>query len=399
MRDLPTGTLTFVFSDVEGSTMLLRQLRDRYGAVLAEHQRLLRDAFSAHGGHEVDSQGDSFFASFRRPRDGVLAALAAQRALREHDWPPGVELRVRVGLHTGPAEVADGRYVGLAVHRAARLCAVGHGGQILISHATVALLEDDEDDLSGIELRDLGEHRLKDFDRAVRIYQLVAPGLEPDSRPLRTAARLEPTAATPAIRASDADRERAILALREHTAVGRLTLEEFSERVDKATEATTLDQLERVGLDLPPASEAERPRRRPKRFTGVFFSDTERTGRWRLPKFSLAFVFAGNADLDLRQAELGGEVVSITAFLLFGNVDFYVPEGVEVDFGGMAVIGHRREHGRDVPPRPGAPLVRARVFSLFGTADLWRVPRSWAGKTFGEIMRATKRGEHRELPP
>jgi class 3 adenylate cyclase len=399
MPELPTGTLTFVFSDVEGSTRLLRQLRDQYGAVLAEHQRLLREAFAAHGGHEVDSQGDSFFVSFRRPRDGVLAAVDAQRSLREHPWPPGAELRVRVGLHTGLAEVADGRYVGLAVHRAARLCAVGHGGQILISQATVALLEDDADDLSGIELRDLGEHRLKDFDRPVRIYQLLAPGLESDSPPLRTAGREPEPATVPAIRASDADRDRTMAALREHTALGRLTLEEFSERVEKATTATTLDELDQIGLDLPPSAQPERPRRRPKRFTGVFFSDTERTGRWRLPRFSLALVFVGNADLDLRQAELGDSEVSFTAFMLFGNIDLYVPEGVEVDFGGVAVIGHRREHGRDVPPQPGAPLLRARIFSLFGTADLWRVPTSWAGKTFGEIMRATKRGEHRELPP
>jgi class 3 adenylate cyclase len=399
MRELPTGTLTFVFSDVEGSTKLLRQLRDRYGAVLAEHQQLLRDAFSAHGGHEVDTQGDAFFASFRRPRDAVLAAVEAQRSLSEHRWPPDVELRVRVGLHTGPAEVADGRYVGLAVHRAARLCAAGHGGQILISHATVALLEDDEDELPGIELRDLGEHRLKDFDRAVRIYQLVAPGLEPDSPPLRTTGRQPEPASAPAIRASDADREETIVALREHTAMGRLNLEEFSERMGKATEASTLDELEEIGLDLPPAVRAERPRRRPKRFTGVVFSDTERTGRWRLPRFSFALVFVGNADLDLRQAELGGAVASFRAFVLFGNIDLYVPEGVEVDFGGVAVIGHRREHGRDVAPRPGTPLLRAHIYSLFGTADLWRVPTSWAGKTFGEIMRATKRGEQHELSP
>jgi hypothetical protein len=359
----------------------------------------MREAFAAHGGHEVDSQGDSFFASFRRPRDGVLAAVAAQRSLLEHPWPPGAELRVRVGLHTGPAEVADGRYVGLAVHRAARLCAVGHGGQILISQTTVALLEDDADDLSGIDLRDLGEHRLKDFDRPVRIYQLLAPGLESDSSPLRTAGREPEPASVPAIRASDADRERTMAALREHTALGRLTLEEFSERVEKATTATTLDELDQIGLDLPPSVQPERPRRRPKRFTGVFFSDTERTGRWRLPRFSFALVFVGNADLDLRQAELGDSEVSFTAFMLFGNIDLYVPEGVEVDFGGVAAIGHRREHGRDVPPQPGTPLLRARIFSLFGTADLWRVPTSWTGKTFGEIMRATKRGEHRELPP
>jgi class 3 adenylate cyclase len=402
MTELPTGTLSFVFSDVEGSTRLLRQLREGYTAVLAEHQRLLRDAFGKHGGHEVDTQGDSFFVAFLRPRDAVLAAVAAQRAIEGNRWPPEVELRVRIGIHTGPAEVVGDRYVGLAVHRAARICAAGNGGQVLLSHATWALLEDDEDELPGLELRDLGEQRLKDFDRAVRVYQVVAPGIESASSPLRTETAPEPEAArpdlTPAIRASDAERERAATALREHAAAGRLTLEELSERAGRAYGAITLADLEEIGRDLPAVAQAGRPRRRPKRFTGVIFSDTERSGRWRLPKFSLALVLFGNADLDLRQAELDGPAASFTALLLFGNIDLYVPEGVEVDLGGLAVFGHRREWGRDVPPLPGTPLVRVHIFSLFGTADVWRVPVTWAGRTFREVIRSLRRGEQRELP-
>jgi class 3 adenylate cyclase len=395
--ELAPGTLTFVFTDVEGSTRLLRQLREGYGSVLAEHQRLLRDAVSAHGGHEVDAHGDSFFAAFPRPREAVLAAVAAQRSLNEHPWPNGAELQVRIGVHTGPAEVAEGRYVGLAVHRAARLCAAGHGGQVLVSHATVALLQDDEADLEEVELRDLGEHRLKDFDRAVRVYQAVAPGLEGESPPLRAQAR--PDGQALAVRASDADRERAVTALREHAAVGRLTLEEFSERASKAMSASTLSELEEVARDLPAVAPDERPHRRPKHFTGVVFSDTERKGRWRLPRFALALVLFGNADLDLRQAELRGSVVSLTAIVLFGNIDLYVPEGVEVDLGGIAVFGHRREHGSDVRPTPGTPLLRVRVFSLFGTADVWRVPPAWAEWSFRQVFRAFRREERRELPP
>ena len=402
MAELPTGTLSFVFSDVEGSTRLLRQLREGYTPVLAEHQRVLRDAFGKHGGHEVDTQGDSFFVVFLRPRDAVLAAVAAQRAIEGNRWPPEVELRVRIGIHTGPAEVVGDRYVGLAVHRAARICAAGNGGQVLLSHATWALLEDDEDELPGLELRDLGEQRLKDFDRAVRVYQVVAPGIESASSPLRTETAPEPEAArpdlTPAIRASDAERERAATALREHAAAGRLTLEELSERAGRAYGAITLADLEEIGRDLPAVAQAGRPRRRPKRFTGVIFSDTERSGRWRLPKFSLALVLFGNADLDLRQAELDGPAASFTALLLFGNIDLYVPEGVEVDLGGLAVFGHRREWGRDVPPLPGTPLVRVHIFSLFGTADVWRVPVTWAGRTFREVIRSLRRGEQRELP-
>src|SRR5256714_4524028 len=133
-------------------------------------------------------------------------------------------------------------------------------------------------------------------------------------------------------RASNADRERSVLALREHTVAGRLTLEEFSERTDRALAAQTLAELEQVERDLPAAAAPER--RTPKRFTGVVFGRAQRTGRWRLPRRSIALVLAGDADLDLRQAELPGRVATITAFLLFGNVDLYVPEGIEVDLGG-----------------------------------------------------------------
>lgn len=396
MTELPAGTLTFVFSDVEGSTRLLRQLGERYAPVVADHQRLMREAFSGHGGREVDAQGDSFFVAFARPRDAVLAALGAQRSLSEHEWPAQAELRVRIGIHTGPAEVVGERYVGLAVHRAARICSLGHGGQILLSQATVSVLEDELEELLDVELRDLGEQRLKDFDRGVRIYEILAPGLSGGHPALRSGHLSAPAAG---LRASDADRNAMVLALREHVAAGRLTLEEFSERTERALAATTIDELEGIDRDLPPASGEERPRRRPKHFTGVFLGATERTGRWRLPRRGFAFVFLGDADLDLRQAELGGPVSSLKAFVLFGNIDLYVPEGVEVDLGGLAVLGHRREWGRDLQPLPGTPLLRVKVFSLFGTADVWRVPGAWARRSLREVIRALESGEHRELPP
>ena len=396
MTELPAGTLTFVFSDVEGSTRLLRQLGERYAPVVADHQRLMREAFTGHGGREVDAQGDSFFVAFARPRDAVLAALGAQRSLSEHEWPAQAELRVRIGIHTGPAEVVGERYVGLAVHRAARICSLGHGGQILLSQATVSVLEDELEELLDVELRDLGEQRLKDFDRGVRIYEILAPGLSGGHPALRSGHLSAPAAG---LRASDADRNAMVLALREHVAAGRLTLEEFSERTERALAATTIDELEGIDRDLPPASGEERPRKRPKHFTGVFLGATERTGRWRLPRRGFAFVFLGDADLDLRQAELGGPVSSLKAFVLFGNIDLYVPEGVEVDLGGLAVLGHRREWGRDLQPLPGTPLLRVKVFSLFGTADVWRVPGAWARRSLREVIRALESGEHRELPP
>jgi DNA-binding NarL/FixJ family response regulator/class 3 adenylate cyclase len=182
-----TATVTFLFSDVEGSTALLRSLRDGYTAVMGEHERLLRDAWDECGGRELDADGDSFFVAFRRPRQAVDAAVAAQRALAAHSWPDGVELRVRIGIHTGEASLAGDQYVGLAVHRAARICDAGHGGQILISETTRSLLEDEEEELDGIELHDLGPQLLKDFDRPVRIHQLAPAGLASDFPALRTA--------------------------------------------------------------------------------------------------------------------------------------------------------------------------------------------------------------------
>ncbi len=181
-----TTTLTFLFSDVEGSTALLRRLREGYTAVMADHERLLRAAWAEAEGRELDADGDSFFVAFRRPRQAVEAAVASQRALAAHEWPEGVDLRVRIGVHTGEASVAGDQYVGLAVHRAARICDAGHGGQILISETTRSLLEDEEAEIDGIELRDLGRHVLKDFDRPVHIYQLTVEGLAVDFAALRT---------------------------------------------------------------------------------------------------------------------------------------------------------------------------------------------------------------------
>ena len=184
MAELPSGTVTFLFTDIEGSTRLERQLRDRYGAALAEHQRLLRKAFSAHGGHEVDTQGDSFFYVFPRAGAAVAAAVEAQRALAAHGWPDDEEIRVRIGINTGEASLEDGRYVGFAVHRAARISAAAHGGQILLSSTTRELVSDDLPGDQGV--RDLGERRLKDLPRPERLYQLVVDGVQSEFAPPRT---------------------------------------------------------------------------------------------------------------------------------------------------------------------------------------------------------------------
>jgi branched-chain amino acid transport system substrate-binding protein len=187
MSQLPTGTVTFLFTDLEGSTRLLQKLgREEYGRTLGDHHRLLREVFEQHGGVEVDTQGDAFFVAFRTAGDAVAAATTAQRALAGHSWPGGVDPRVRIGLHTGEALVDGERYVGVAVHRAQRVCAAGHGGQVLLSNATGEMVEDGLP--SGVTLRDLGEQRLKDLDRPVRLFQLNIEGLPSDFPPLRTEA-------------------------------------------------------------------------------------------------------------------------------------------------------------------------------------------------------------------
>ena len=197
MADLPSGAVTFLFTDIEGSTRLVRALRSRYAEALAEHQRLIRVAFAHHGGHELDTQGDAFFYAFGSAHEGVLAAVEAQRALSGYPWPDEAEVKVRMGIHTGQAAPVNGRYTGLAVHRAARICSAGHGGQILVSQATQSLLEDEEEDLA-VGMTDLGEQRLKDIDRPVRLYQVTAPGLVAEFPPPRGEEEApEPTVAPP----------------------------------------------------------------------------------------------------------------------------------------------------------------------------------------------------------
>ncbi len=176
MVELPSGTVTFLFTDIEGSTRLLKELGPLYGDALAEHQRILRASFAAHGGHEVDTQGDSFFVAFGRAKDAVAAAVDAQRDLTAHTWPEGGAIRVRMGLHTGEPRVGGERYVGLGVHKAARIAAAGHGGQVLLSRTTRELVEDELP--TGVSIRDLGERRLKDLDRPEPLSQLVIEGLQ-----------------------------------------------------------------------------------------------------------------------------------------------------------------------------------------------------------------------------
>jgi WD40 repeat protein/class 3 adenylate cyclase len=172
------GTVTFLFTDIEGSTRLLRQLGERYAETLTDHHRLLGEVFAEHGGQVVDTQGDAFFVAFERAGEAVAAAAAVQSALEAHAWPEGASVRVRIGVHTGEALVVGDHYVGIDVHRGARIAAAAHGGQVLVSQRTCELVTGD----GGPTLRDLGAHSLKDLPEPERLFQLVVDGL-PSSFP------------------------------------------------------------------------------------------------------------------------------------------------------------------------------------------------------------------------
>ncbi len=172
MSELPAGTVTFVFTDIEGSTALLERLGEGYGGVLFAHQALLRGVWRAHGGVEVSTDGDAFFVAFSSASRAIDATAAAQAALAEHVWPRGEQVRVRMGVHTGEPRIRDGEYWGPDVHYAARVASAAHGGQVLVSATTAALV-------AGAKLTPLGRHRLKDF---LEPRELFALGPPPASR-------------------------------------------------------------------------------------------------------------------------------------------------------------------------------------------------------------------------
>ncbi|HWC05492.1 MAG TPA: adenylate/guanylate cyclase domain-containing protein [Methylomirabilota bacterium] len=198
VRNLPTGQVTFLLSDIEDSTGLLRRLGDGYADVLNGVRRLLLRAVQRSGGREVDVRADEMFAVFKRPAGALGAALAIQRRLGSRAWPDGARVRVRIGIHTGRPTLTDNGYVGLAVHTAARICTAGHGGQILLSHPTVRATGASVP--VGVSFRALGNHRLRGLPEPEALFQMEAPDLPARFPPPRTAARSfprRPPTATP----------------------------------------------------------------------------------------------------------------------------------------------------------------------------------------------------------
>jgi hypothetical protein len=202
---------------------------------------------------------------------------------------------------------------------------------------------------------------------------------------------------SPSMRASDADRDRTVARLREHVAEGRLTLEEFTERMETAYTATTHDELEALISDLPGATPPMALLRSRTRFVFSLFGSTEREGRIRVGRRVTCLTGFGNIDLDLRDATLENEVVTVLAMGVFGAIDVYVPEGIEVDLHGLAILGHKGEGGPDPPPRPGTSLVRVYAFALFAAIDVWRVPLAWLKRSIDDVIDGIQSGRHREL--
>jgi len=184
MIELPTGTVTFLFTDIEGSTRLLQQLGSGYTELLEQHREIVRAACTAHGGVEVGTEGDAFFVVFPSAPEAVRATVDAQRGLARHPWPGEGRIRVRMGLHTGEGTLHGENYAGIDVHRAARIAAAGHGGQVLLSASTGEVAGGALPD--GVRLLDLGQHRLKDLERSEHLSQLVIAGLQADFPPIRS---------------------------------------------------------------------------------------------------------------------------------------------------------------------------------------------------------------------
>jgi predicted ATPase/class 3 adenylate cyclase len=258
---LPTGTVTFFFSDIEGSTRLLEALGQDYSDLLDRHHQIVRDALGRHAGVEIGTQGDSFFAVFPSAVEAVAGAAAVQRRLADERWPDDSTVRVRIGLHTGEGRVAGTGYVGLDVHRAARIMAAAHGGQILISDVTRTVVEGSVSDR--VELRGLGEHRLRDLTGRERLFQVVAEGLATDFPPPRTLDAVSnnlPTQLSQLV-----GRETELIALRDHlgssavrlvTLTGpggigktRLALQAAADQIDRFSDGVYL-------VDLAPARDA-----------------------------------------------------------------------------------------------------------------------------------------------
>ncbi len=368
MSGAPSGTVTLLFTDVEGSTRLWDSERDAMAAALRRHDEILRDAIEQAGGYVFKTVGDSFCAAFSAARAGLDAALAAQRNLAAQSWPTSRPIVVRMGLHAGVCEERDGDYFGPAVNRAARLLAVAGGGQVLVSGAAAELLSDELP--GGVGLRELGTHQLKDLSRPERIYQVEAAFLA-----ARVAVPAAQQPGRPAgLLASHADRDRAVEVLRTAAGDGRLTADDLDQRLEAALTARTLADLEPLLADLTTAAVAE-DLARIKCGSGT----AKRDRSWVVPRRLEIDIGSGSVRLDFRQAVIAVPELRIDAQIASGSLKLITRPGIVVDADDVTVSSGSV---KVVPSAgPDAPVeLRVKISGRVGSGSVSARPARRSGR-------------------
>jgi class 3 adenylate cyclase len=391
MSGAPSGTVTLLFTDVEGSTRLWDAERDAMAAALRRHDEILRDAIEQAGGYIFKTAGDSFCAAFSAARAGLDAALVAQRNLAAEAWPTSRPILVRMGLHVGVCEERDGDYFGPAVNRTARLLAVARGGQVLVSGAAAELLSDEMPE--GVGLRELGTHQLKDLSRPERIYQVeaaflvVGPAVPATTQPSRPAG----------LRASHADRDRVVEVLRIAAGDGRLSADDLDQRLEAALTARTVADLEPLLADLTTAAAVEAPElARIECGSG----SAKRDGSWVVPRHLEIGVGSGSVVLDFRQAVIAVPQLRIDAQVNSGTLRLITRPGIVVDADDVTVSSGSV---RVIPPAgPDVPVeLRVKVFGRVKSGSISaRPPRppGWWRKLWRWLLRRLAGDSRPALP-
>lgn len=374
MSGAPSGTVTLLFTDVEGSTRLWDAEREAMAVALRRHDEIMRGAIEQAGGYVFKTVGDSFCAAFSAARAGLEAALTAQRTLAEQSWPTSRPIVVRMGLHAGVCEERDGDYFGPAVNRTARLLAVASGGEVLVSGVAAELLSDELPE--GVGLRELGTRQLKDLSRPERIYQVEAAFLAarvaiPDARqPARPAGQL----------ASHADRDRVVEVLRTAAGDGRLTADELDQRLEAALTARTVAELEPLLADLTAATTTTAVEVPDLARIDCGSGNATRNSSWVVPRRLEINIGSGSVRLDFQQAVIAVPELRITVQVAGGSLKLITRPGIVVDTGEVTV-GSGSVRVVAPPARPDAPVeLRVRVSGRVGSGSLSARPARRRGR-------------------
>jgi class 3 adenylate cyclase len=390
MSGAPSGTVTLLFTDVEGSTRLWDAERDAMAAALRRHDEILRSAIEHAGGYVFKTAGDSFCAAFSAARSGLDAALAAQRDLAAQSWPTSRPIIVRMGLHAGVCEERDGDYFGPAVNRAARLLTVARGGQVLVSGVAAELLSDELPD--GVDLRELGTHQLKDLSRPERIYQVEAAFL---AARLAVLADKVPVPGPTGLRASHADRDRVVEMLRTAAGDGRLTADDLDQRLEVALTAHTLADLEPLLADLTTVAAPEVP---DLARIDCASGSAKREESWVVPRRLEINIGSGSVQLDFRQAVIHVSELRIDVQIASGSLKLSTRPGIVVDADDVTVSSG----SVTVVPSagPDAPVeLRVKVSGRVGSGSVSARPARRRGRWQALWRRVLRRLAGNRRPP